>query len=252
MTALVTGASSGIGRDIARELCRKGIKVIISGRDKKSLYALKKELGRENVKAVIIADLSCKKECFKLYEQVKPYNIDILINNAGFGTFGEFTKTDLDTELDMISVNVTAVHILTKLFLRDFTAKNRGYILNVASVAAFLAGPLMATYYATKNYVLRLTQAVHEEIRRKNSRVYIGAFCPGPVTSNFDQRAGIKHSTKFLSSKDAAKSAVTNMFLRKPIIVPSLMINVLSHIIRAVPDCIITPIAYVFETRKKG
>ena len=165
MTALVTGASSGIGRDIARELCRYGIKVIITGRDIERLSSLKKELG-SGVKAVIRADLSDRKQCFRLYEKVKAYNVDIFINNAGFGTFGEFSETDLDTEIDMIDVNITAVHILTKLFLRDFNARERGYILNVASTAAFLPGPLMAAYYATKAYVLRLTQAIQEELRR--------------------------------------------------------------------------------------
>lgn len=250
MTALVTGASSGIGRDIARELCRYGIKVIITGRDKKRLSELKKELGK-GITAVFTADLSDRKQCFKLYEKVKAHDVDIVINNAGFGTFGEFCETDLDTEIDMIDVNITAVHILTKLFLRDFTARGRGYILNVASTAAFLPGPLMAAYYATKAYVLRLTQAIQEELRQSGSVVYVGAFCPGPVTSDFDRRAGILHSRKLLSSKSAAKSAVKYMFMRKPIIVPSFIMSVSSLALRAMPDFIAAKAAYAFQSLKK-
>lgn len=250
MTALVTGASSGIGRDIARELCRYGIKVIITGRDIERLSLLKKELD-SGVKAVIRADLSDRKQCFRLYEKVKAYNVDIVINNAGFGTFGEFSETDLDTEIDMIDVNITAVHILTKLFLRDFNARGRGYILNVASTAAFLPGPLMAAYYATKAYVLRLTQAIQEELRRDGSAVYVGAFCPGPVTSDFDRRAGIAHSRKLLSSKAAAKSAVKYMFVRKPVIVPSFIMSAASVVIRALPDSVAAKAAYSFQSLKK-
>ena len=108
-----------------------------------------------------------------------------MLNNAGFGAFGEFNSTSLEKELDMINVNIKAVHILTKLFLKDFIKKDKGYILNVASIAAFQAGPLMATYYSSKAYVLRLTLSIYEELRRLKSNVKVSVLCPGPVDTNF-------------------------------------------------------------------
>ena len=137
MTALITGASSGIGRDIARELCRRGIRVIISGRNRESLKKLRDELGSDKAK-IAVADLSDVNECKRLYNMVKPYNVDILVNNAGFGLFGKFADSDLDTEIEMIDVNVKAVHILAKLFLKDF----RGIYPERCIIGRFYAGTL--------------------------------------------------------------------------------------------------------------
>ena len=154
MKALVTGASSGIGREIAIELSEMGYDLILVARRKKKLDELKKKLPGKTT--TIVMDLSSTANCMKLYDKVKDEDIDVVVNNAGFGLFGEFDKTNLDKELDMIDINVKAVHVLTKLFLKDFKEKDSGYILNVASSAGFLSGPLMATYYATKGYVLSL------------------------------------------------------------------------------------------------
>ena len=159
MKALITGASSGIGRDMARYLNSKKIDLILVARDEENLLKLKQEL-TVNVE-VLTYDLTVKENVYELYEKVKNENIDILINNAGFGLFGEFSQTDLDRELEMINLNVVAYHILTKLFLQDFIKKDQGYILNVCSSAGFLAGPRLSTYYATKNYVLKLTMAIY-------------------------------------------------------------------------------------------
>lgn len=224
MTALITGASSGIGRDIARELAARGIRIIISGRNRGALEALRNEIGRDRVK-IFTADLADKNECLKLYEFAKQYNVNILINNAGFGAFGRFTSTELDRELEMIDVNIKAVHILAKLFLRDFREKNRGYILNVASSAGFMPGPYMSAYYSTKNYVVRLTEAICEELRSEKSKVYVGVFCPGPVNTNFNNEAGVQFSLKGISSEYAAKCAVEGMLAGKHIIVPTLVMK---------------------------
>ena len=177
MKALITGGSSGIGRDMATYLKKLGHEVIIVGSNKEKLDKVADKL---NCKSIVM-DLSIKDNCKKLYEKVKSENIDILINNAGFGKFGEFTDINLDEELNMIDVNINAVHILTKLFLKDFVKRDSGYILNVASSAAFEPGPLMATYYSTKAYVLRLTTSIYEELRRNKSNVHISVLCPGPV-----------------------------------------------------------------------
>ncbi len=249
MTALVTGASSGIGRDIARKLGSMGVRLIITGRDKESLEALRQELGARRVK-VIAADISRRDECLRLYREASAYGVDILVNNAGFGLYGKFCVTELDRELDMIDVNIGAVHILTKLFLRDFSARDKGYILNVASIAGFMPGPLMATYYATKNYVLRLTEAVREELRCQRSGVYIGAFCPGPVDTHFNSTAGVKFALRGISSEYAAECAVRGMFARKALILPTSSVKAAAIASRFIPDMLFAAIARLFQSRK--
>ena len=180
--ALITGASSGIGRDIAKYLSRMGCELILVARNKEALKDVASKLKVDT--KIIVLDLSVPENCIKLYNQVKKEDITILVNNAGFGTLGEFEDINLDKELEMIDLNIKAVHILTKLFLKDMKAKDHGYILNVSSVAAFEPGPLMATYYSTKAYILRLTTAIYEELRRANSSVVISTLCPGPVDTN--------------------------------------------------------------------
>ena len=150
MIALITGASNGIGKDFAKELSKRGYDLILVARSKDKLEELKKEL-KTHIE-IEIMDLSIKENVYKLYEKYQG-KIDLLINNAGFGAFGKFSETTLENELNMIDLNITAYHILTKLFLQDFVKKDNGTILNVASSAAFEPGPLMATYYATKSYV---------------------------------------------------------------------------------------------------
>jgi len=163
MKALITGASSGIGYAMATYLSSLGYDLYLVARRKDCLEELKKKL---KTKVTIISlDLSKEENCYKLYEMTKGEDIDFLINNAGFGLFGFTTDISLDKELEMINVNIKAVHILTKLFLQDFYKKNSGRILNVASSAGFLAGPYLNTYYATKNYCLKFTLAIYEELK---------------------------------------------------------------------------------------
>lgn len=174
MRALITGASSGIGRDMARELNKKGYDLVLVARDIIRLQEVKNGL-KGNVE-VIQMDLADAENCKKLYEQVK--DIDILINNAGFGSFGDFAETDLDKELSLIDTNIKAVHILTKLYLKDMIEKDSGHILNVASIAGFMPGPLMCAYYASKAYVVRLSEGIREELKKKKSKVKISLLCP--------------------------------------------------------------------------
>jgi uncharacterized protein len=224
MKALITGASSGIGKDMAYVLADIGYDLILVARSKDLLDKIKKDI-KTNTK-VIVMDLSDSKECIKLHNMVKEDNIDVLINNAGFGLFGEFDKTSLKDELSMIDLNIKAVHILTKLFLRDFKEKDAGYILNVASMASFQPGPLMATYYATKAYVLRMTLAVYGELKESNSKVVISALCPGPVDTNFNKVAKVSFAIKPLSSMYVAKYGIRNMFKKKLIIIPGFISKV--------------------------
>lgn len=249
MKALITGASSGIGRDMARVLSHRGYDLILVARNEQLLKQVKKKC-KTKVK-IIVLDLSKEDACFSLYSQVKHENIDILINNAGFGIFGEFAETSLKGELNMIDLNIKAVHILTKLFLKDFKTKNHGAILNVASSAAFLPGPMMATYYATKAYILRLTQGIHEELRQDKSKVYIGALCPGPVETGFNDRAGVKFVVKGLKSVDVANYAVKQMFHGKVVIIPGNLMKITKFMNRFVPDRILVQASYHIQKRKK-
>ena len=218
MKALITGASSGIGMEMARYLATMNYELILVGRNKDKLEALQKEL---NVSSqVVLLDLADTTKVKELYVIMKNENIDILINNAGFGDFGKFYETDVNKELEMINTNIIAVHLLTKLFLRDMKKRDSGYILNVASIAAFGPGPLMATYYATKAYVNNLTEAIYEELRREKSNVHISSLCPGPTASKFFDRAGVSFSVKPMQCDKVAKYGIDKMFKGKAIIVP--------------------------------
>ncbi len=250
MKALITGASSGIGRDIARELSKRGCGLIISARREDRLLELKNELSTGV--DVITADLSKKEECLRLYEAVKGEDIDILINNAGYGVFGAFDETDLYAELNMIDVDIVSVHILSKLFLKDFIQRDHGYILNVASSAAFMPGPLFSSYYASKAYVLRLTQAIREELKKAGRDVYIGALCPGPVNTEFNQTAGVQFGLHGLTSEYVAAYAVKKMFAGKTVIVPGAVMKVARFFSKLLPDGLVAKMAYGFQNSKKG
>lgn len=246
MKALITGASSGIGRDMAKYLGKKGFDLILIGRNRERLEEVKSNI-TTNVE-IITMDLASEENCKNLYNQVK--DVDILINNAGFGTFGKFTETSLDTELEMIKTNIVAVHTLTKLFLADMVKKDKGYILNVASIAGFLPGPLMATYYSTKAYVLRLTQSLQEELNKQKSNVKLSVLCPGPIATDFLSRAGVTFKTKSVSSEYVAKYAVEKMLSGKKIIVPSFKIKCARFFCKLVPDKILAKVAYKIQKKR--
>ena len=249
MLALITGASSGIGRDMARILSKKGYDLILVARRKERLLELKKEL---DTKVTTIAmDLSIEKNNYELYEKVKSKKIDVLINNAGFGLFGEFVKTEIDTELKMIDLNIKSYHILTKLFLQDFVRRDAGYILNVCSSAGFMAGPRMATYYATKNYVTKLTMAINEELRVSKSNVTVSALCPGPVSTEFNDVAHGTFAIREASSYEVAKYAIDKLFKRKMIIVPTFLMKLTLFFNRFAPYRLSLYIAYKIQKRKE-
>ncbi len=242
MKALVTGASSGIGRDLAIELSEKGYDLILVSRNKEKLQEVASKI-KTNTK-VIAMNLEDEENCKKLYEDLKEESIDILINNAGFGLKGEFVNADLDKEIRMIKTNVTAVHILTKLFLRDMVKRDKGIILNVASIAGFMPGPLMSTYYSTKAYVVRLTEAIKEELKHKKSNVQISILCPGPVDTNFNKVSGADFKVKSLSSKYVAKYTVKKMLKGKFIIIPGFGTKALKPLAKIIPDNIIMKFVY--------
>lgn len=221
MKALVTGASSGIGREIAFYLSSLGYDLYVVARDKEKLEVIYKHCGTE-VHSIGL-DLKKEENCFLLNKKLKSEKIDLFVNNAGFGDCGNFTETALEKELDMIDLNVKAYHILMKLFLKDFVKRDRGRILNVASMAGFMPGPYMATYYATKAYIVNLSLAVATELKQQNSRVKISIFCPGPVKTNFSAVANVHFKIGSLMAGKAAKCAVDGMFCNKMIVIPNNM-----------------------------
>lgn len=249
MKVLITGASSGIGRDMARYLSAKGFDLVLTARNIKNLEKLKNELSTDI--EIICCDLSKENAAFELYKKCQNKGIDMLINNAGFGIFGEFHQTDIKDELDMINVNIRSVHILTKLFLKDFRKRNKGRILNVASSAGFLTGPLMSSYYASKNYVVRLSLAIHEELRRSKSKVRISIFCPGPVNTNFNSRAGVSFSAPPISSEYAARYAIDKWLCGKTVIIPTVTMKLGVIASKLVPLELLGRITCEIQSRKE-
>ena len=248
MKALVTGASSGIGKEIAKYLDNLGYEIILVARDKEKLESVASTL--KNKPKIIVMDLANLDDIKSLYVLVKNDDIDILVNNAGFGLCGYFSETELSRELDMIDTNIKAVHALTKLFLKDMKKKDSGYILNVASSAAFQSGPLMATYYSTKAYVYRLTEAIWYELKKQKSNVHVSCLCPGPVDTNFNKVADVKFAVKPLKADYVAKYSIKKMFKNKLLIIPGFGMRMSKFFSRFISDKMSMRIAYRVQKRK--
>ncbi len=245
---LITGASSGIGRDIARVFDSLGCELIITARREDRLKALASVLN--GTPRIIAGDISGADGAQELYELTKDENIDILINNAGFGVWGDFTKTSCGREVDMIRLNVETMHVLFKLFLKDFKERDSGKILNVASMAGFAPGPYMAAYYASKAYVLRLTQSVAHELKESGSAVTVSALCPGPVDTEFNKVAGVHFASPSLSSKYVAKYAVTKMIRGKTVIIPGTAMKAAAVVSKLTPDPISAAVTAAIQKNK--
>ena len=250
MRALITGATGGMGQAFAMLLAKQGVDLVLTGRNVENLKRMQNNLHTDV--QIIPADLSNIAECYDLYEKLKQNNIDIVINNAGVGVVGMFWETDCKKELDMLALNVQAVHILTKLFLKDFRKRNHGYILNVASSAGFAAGPCMASYYAGKSYVLRLTQAIAEELRQEKSRVRVCVLCAGPVDTDFNRNAAAVSAVKGISPQKAAKEGLKGLFVGKTVILPDSTTKLVYIMQKYMPMHIVTACNYHIQKRKRG
>ncbi len=246
--ALITGASGGIGYEIAKELARRGFNTVLVSRNREKLIKVKAELEREfGVSAVVVVkDLSEENSAVELFEEVKKRGIDveILVNNAGFGVYGKFSETNLEKEIAMIKLNVLSLTVLTKLFLKDMIEKGRGKILNVASIAGFQPVPLLAVYSATKSYVVSFTNAVAEEVR--GSGVSITCLAPGPTDTSFFVRAGADESKltqKMMSPDKVARIGVKAMMKGKRIAVPGFLNRVIVFLSRVGPVSVVVKVA---------
>lgn len=251
MKALVTGASSGIGREMAIYLGELGCDLILVDKDKKGLEEVG-SLIKTKVNLVVI-DLSDEKRMMELYMITKNSGVDFLINNAGYGLFGDYNSVNIKDELNMIELNVKAVHFLTRMFLKDMIKKDKGYILNVASSAGLLrGGPLMSTYYATKGYVVDFTLGISEELRRNKSKVRVGVLCPGPVSTNFNKVAGVKFNISSLDARYVARYAIDS-FIRdkKLVIIPGFKVKMGVFFSRFVSMKRLLKITYNIQRKKK-
>jgi len=223
--AVVTGASSGIGAEFARQLSKEGYSLILTARRTERLKELAESLPTQC--EIFPADLSKQEECFRLFDAVKDKKIAVFINNAGFGDCSFFLQGELEKELEMIDLNIKAMHVLMKRMLQKFEEDGgEGAVLNVASSAGLLpAGPYMATYYATKAYVTSITQAVAQELKESGSGIYVGALCPGPVDTEFNRVAAVEFSLKGISAKECVRYAIRQMKKKRVIIVPTLVMK---------------------------
>lgn len=254
MKALITGASSGIGREMAEILSDKGYDIIAVARREDKLLELKNKL-KTNVE-ILSLNVRKKEDIEKISARFS--EVDVFINNAGFGVFGNFMKTDLEKELDMIETNIRAVHILTKNAVRAFREKNSGYIMNVASIAAFFPGPLFSAYYATKAYVFRLTESIYEELRQEKSGVKISVLCPGPVKTEFEDVAKVtfskgerKKGNIIVADKTkVAKYAIKKMFKGKLIIIPGVFMKLGAFSRRFLSEKCLGRILFLLQSKK--
>lgn len=249
-TALITGASNGIGLELAKIHASKGGDLVLVARNKTKLDQLKSELEIEfDVSVYTIGkDLSVNNSAQEVYDETTKQNIqvDYLINNAGFGNFGMFAETDWNKELQMINLNITTLTLFTKLYLQDMIIRGSGKIMNVASTAAFQSGPTMAVYFATKAYVLSFTEAVSNEVSGKG--VFITALCPGATETGF-QAAGAMDESKLFkdkklpTAKEVAEYGYSSMMQGKSVAIHGIMNYIMSNAIRFIPRAMVLKVS---------
>jgi uncharacterized protein len=247
-TALITGASSGIGLDLA-QLMAPNFDLVITSRSQAALEKIAKELqtAHGNHVHVIPADLTLPEAPQQVFTEIdrRGLPVDILINNAGFGSYGAFAESDPKTSLDMVEVNIAALTALTRLALPGMIQRKRGRIMNVASTAGFQPGPLMAVYYATKAYVIMFSEAIANEL--KDSGVSVTCFCPGATATNFAERAKMEESRLFkmgaMKSKDVALVGYKGMMAGKGLVIPGIINKTLAMSVRFSPRKLVTAIS---------
>ena len=259
-TALVTGASSGIGYELSKLFARDGYALVLVARGQDRLEAVAAEL-RQSYGATVtalVSDLSQPAAPGELLAQIQDRSIavDVLVNNAGFATYGPFVETDAQEELDLLQTNMVALTHLTRLFLPAMLSRRRGRVLNVASTAAFMPGPLMAIYYASKAYVLSFSEALADEVR--GSGVTVTVLCPGATDTGFQKRANLEQSRLFsrpstvMDAATVAQIGYQGMLRGKPLVVPGLSNSALPVIMRLVPRALAPRLARRAQERVPG
>jgi uncharacterized protein len=255
-TALVTGASGGIGEELARVLAREGHNLVLVARSTEKLRALADDLGKKHAISaeVLTADLTRPEAPREIVAELERRGlaIDVLINNAGFANYGAFVELDPTGELNLLQVNIVALTHLTRLLLPDMVARKRGRVMNVASTAAFMPGPLMAAYYASKAFVLSFSEALNEELR--GSGVTVTALCPGPTTSGFQSRANMQDSRlvkgrQLMSATEVAEQGYAALRAGRSLVIPGLMNRVMAFFPRVMPRALMPWIVRQVQAR---
>ena len=254
-TVLITGASSGIGREFSKLFAEKGYNLVITARREERLTLIKNMYPDSNIE-IIVCDLGSETGAGDLYNEVKKRNIkiDILINNAGLGLFGEFFETDIEKEKKIIDLNVKALVELSKYFLQEMLERNSGKILNVASIAAFQPGPYMSVYYASKSFVLSFSEAVRNEVRKTG--INISVLCPGPVETEFEKSSELTKSKLFstlkpVTAKEVAEAGYKGLMENRAVIIPGFLNRVAVTAGTFVPTGIKVNIARKIQEKKK-
>jgi len=256
LTALVTGASGGIGLELARLFAADGHDLVLVARNEDKLNALANELeAKHGISTLVLpSDLSRPEAPREIFDELGAQSVvvDALVNNAGFGTYGFFAETDLKAELDLLQVNVVALTHLTKLFLPIMLQLKRGYVMNVASTAAFQPGPLMAVYYASKAYVLSFSEALSNECEGKG--VVVSALCPGPTETGFGEAAGLGDSKLFdggvMDARAVAVEGYRGMLAGKPLVIPGTRNSVLARTVGFMPRRLVTKVVRRLQDRR--
>ncbi len=256
MTALVTGASGGIGEELARLFAADGHDLVLVARSRDKLARLAEELKEKHgVEArVLAADLARDEAPREIFDELQGagVSVDALVNNAGVGSYGPFAETDLKSELGLLQVNVVALTHLTKLFLPGMLARRRGYVMNVASTAAFQPGPLMAVYYASKAYVLSFSEALTNEC--EGTGVVVSALCPGPTETGFVAAVGMAESKLFdravMDARTVAVAGYRGMLAGKSVVIPGFRNNLLARSIGFFPRNLVTKVVRGIQEKR--
>lgn len=256
MTALVTGASGGIGEELARLFAADGHDLVLVARSRDKLARLAEELeAKHGVAAHVLAsDLARAEAPRDIFDALQGagVTVDALVNNAGVGSYGLFAETDLQSELDLLQVNVVALTHLTKLFLPGMLARRRGYVMNVASTAAFQPGPLMAVYYASKAYVLSLSEALSNECA--GTGVVVSALCPGPTETGFVAAAGMGDSKLFdravMDARTVAREGYRGLLAGRAVVVPGFRNNLLARTVGMMPRGLVTKVVRGIQEKR--
>ena len=257
--ALITGASRGIGWDLAHLFAKDGYNLVVVARTQKAMEELAGDLQESHGTSVhiLVKDLTDPLAPEEIYRELtqKKIAVEVLVNNAGFGTYGPFAQTDLKKELDLLQVNIAALTHLTKLFLRDMISRGQGKILNLASVAGFQPGPFMAVYYASKAYVLHFSEALANEL--KGTGVTVTALCPGPTRTGFENEAKLEKSGLFknlsvMDSRTVARIGYEGMKKGKTIVIPGLSNKLIVQLTRIGPREVVTQSVRMIQAGRRG
>ena len=244
MQAIITGASSGLGAEFARQLDAMGYETVLAARRRDKLEAIRETLTNKcEIVCTDLSDPANAKDLFARFPQA-----DVFINNAGFGSFGAFCESDPAVLEDMIAINITAATVLLRRYAASFAARGSGYILNTASSAAFMAGPYFALYYASKSYLFRLSQALSCEL--KPHGVTVSALCPGSVDTEFNLRAGTTSSTKPISAERCVQYALKKLFAGKAIIIPTAKMRAAFVMSKLLPEPWLTAFSCRVQTKR--